>query len=116
MLSLADEMQELLKKQTVSADSAAEQLEQMRSFVSGLINWTQAAAELTDMIRSSSAETKILALNASIEAAKAGEKPKLSDRFPWICATERIKRLKRQSIYPFIWPAFKKKPPVSPKQ
>lgn len=74
--SLADEMQELLKKQTVSADSAAEQLEQMRSFVSGLINWTQAAAELTDMIRSSSAETKILALNASIEAAKAGEKAK----------------------------------------
>lgn len=74
--SLADEMRDLLKKQTASADSAAEQLEQMRNFVSGLINWTQAAVELTDMIRSSSAETKILALNASIEAAKAGEKAK----------------------------------------
>ncbi len=74
--SLANEMQELLKKQTDAADTTAEQLEQMRNFVVGLINWTQAAVELTDIIRSSSAESKILALNASIEAAKAGEKAK----------------------------------------
>ncbi len=74
--SLADEMQDLLKKQTESADSAAQQLDQMRNFVSGLLNWTQVAGELTDMIHSAAAETKILALNASIEAAKAGEKAK----------------------------------------
>ena len=74
--SLADEMQELLKKQINSADTAMEQFNQMQNFISGLINWMQIAGELTDMIRSSSSETKILALNASIEAAKAGEKAK----------------------------------------
>lgn len=74
--SLADKMQELLKTQVHSADSAAQQMEQMKLFVSGLANWASAAIDLTEMIKSSSAETKILALNASIEAAKAGEKAK----------------------------------------
>ena len=74
--SFAEEMQELLKIQIRSADSAAQQMEQMKLFVSGLANWSSAAIELTDIIKSSSAETKILALNASIEAAQAGEKAK----------------------------------------
>ncbi|HAW33247.1 MAG TPA: hypothetical protein DCX19_01165, partial [Alphaproteobacteria bacterium] len=53
-----------------------QRLQQMQNFASGLVKWTQGAGELTDIIRSLAAETKILALNASIESAKAGEKAK----------------------------------------
>lgn len=75
-LSLTDEMQKLLKKQNEASESAGQRLQQMQNFASGLVKWTQGAGELTDIIRSLAAETKILALNASIESAKAGEKAK----------------------------------------
>lgn len=71
-----DEMREMLKKQSDAADAAADRMQRMAVFAAGLTNWVKAAGDLTDAVRSSAAETKILALNASIEAAKAGEKAK----------------------------------------
>ena len=71
-----DEMREMLKKQSDAADAAADRMQRMAVFAAGLSNWVKAAGDLTDAVRSSAAETKILALNASIEAAKAGEKAK----------------------------------------
>lgn len=71
-----DEMREMLKKQSDAADAAADRMQRMAVFAAGLTNWVKAADDLTDAVRSSAAETKILALNASIEAAKAGEKAK----------------------------------------
>lgn len=71
-----DEMREILKKQSDAADAAADRMQRMAVFVAGLSNWVKAAGDLTDAVRLSAAETKILALNASIEAAKAGEKAK----------------------------------------
>ena len=75
-LSLTDEMRKSLKKQNEASESAGQRLQQIRNFAAGLVKWTQGAGELTDIIRSLAAETKILALNASIESAKAGEKAK----------------------------------------
>lgn len=71
-----DDIREMLKKQSDAADAAADRMQRMAVFAAGLTNWVKAAGELTDAVRSSAAETKILALNASIEAAKAGEKAK----------------------------------------
>ena len=68
-----DEMQTLLLKQNVSFENLALYFEQARNFVPKLTEWGRVATELLGMIHSLSAETKILALNASIEAAKVGE-------------------------------------------
>lgn len=59
-----------------SADYSMKTVNQATAFVSDLFEWAKSTLDLTAQIRNNATETKILALNASIEAAKAGEKAK----------------------------------------
>lgn len=68
--------QSLLVKQNSALELLLTQLEQMHRFIPKLTDWGRVAGEFTGIIHSLSAETKILALNASIEAAKVGESAK----------------------------------------
>ncbi|MBR1777019.1 MAG: methyl-accepting chemotaxis protein [Alphaproteobacteria bacterium] len=70
------ETNELLMKQCDSLEALVLQLEQVQRFVPKLTEWGRIAGELTGIIHSLSSETKILSLNASIEAAKSGENAK----------------------------------------
>ena len=74
--SSTDETKNLLMGQENALNMLAAQLEQMHLFLPKLTEWGRVAGELIGMIYSLTAETKILALNASLEAAKAGEKAK----------------------------------------
>lgn len=74
--SSTDETKKLLERQENALNILAAQLEQMHLFLPKLTEWGRVAGELIGMIYSLTAETKILALNASLEAAKAGEKAK----------------------------------------
>ncbi|MBO4520289.1 MAG: HAMP domain-containing protein [Alphaproteobacteria bacterium] len=71
-----DEIQDLFSKQDSLLEIMLVQLQQLQSFVPKLTEWGQVAGELTGTIRSLTSETKILSLNASIEAAKSGESGK----------------------------------------
>lgn len=71
-----DEIQSLFLRQNVSFGHLAVGMKQAQNFIARLTEWGRVAAELTGMIHSLSAETKILSLNASIEAAKLGETAK----------------------------------------
>ena len=70
------EINEILAKQSASFDTLLLQLEQVQRFIPKLTEWGRIAGELTNTIHSLSSETKILSLNASIEAAKSGENVK----------------------------------------
>ncbi len=59
-----------------SSGVAMQNAEQAKVFVTGLLDWARATLEVAAQMRAVAAETKILALNASIEAAKAGDKAK----------------------------------------
>ncbi|MBR4127489.1 MAG: hypothetical protein IKR09_07935 [Alphaproteobacteria bacterium] len=74
--SLFDEMRLLFEKQDSSLGMLVSQLERMQVFVPKLTEWGRIVGELTATLHSLSVETKILSLNASIEAAKAGENAK----------------------------------------
>ena len=74
--SLFDEMRLLFEKQDGSLGMLVSQLERMQVFVPKLTEWGRIVGELTATLHSLSVETKILSLNASIEAAKAGENAK----------------------------------------
>lgn len=74
--SLFDEMRLLFEKQDGSLGMLVSQLERMQVFVPKLTEWGRVVGELTTTLHSLSVETKILSLNASIEAAKAGENAK----------------------------------------
>lgn len=75
-ISVSEDIGRSLDGDATSAAYTVQLMEQVESFVSGLWEWVRVAAELTDLIKKTSAETKILTLNASIEAAKAGDKAK----------------------------------------
>ena len=83
-----DEARLLLESQDASLKGLMSHLEQMQIFVSRLMEWGRVAGELTSMVHSLSVETKILSLNASIEAAKSGENAK---SFGSICLDMRNK-------------------------
>lgn len=83
-----DETRVLLEKQDGSLNALVSHLEQMQIFVSRLMEWGRVAGEMTSLIHSLSVETKILSLNASIEAAKSGENAK---SFSSICLDMRGK-------------------------
>ena len=74
--ALFDEIHALLEKQGENLGILVPHLEQMQRFVAKLMEWGRVAGELTGAIHSLSVETKILSLNASIEAAKSGENAK----------------------------------------
>lgn len=59
-----------------SSGQSMQNAEQAKNFVNGLLDWTRLTLDEAAQMRSTAAETKILALNASIEAAKAGDKAK----------------------------------------
>lgn len=73
-ISVSEDIGRSLDGDATSAAYTVQLTEQLESFVSGLWSWVRVAGELTDSIKKTSAETKILTLNASIEAAKAGDK------------------------------------------
>lgn len=64
------------EKGSEASEAVLKQVDAIKVFSSGLINWAHIMAELSDSVQKMASRTKILALNASIEAAKTGEKAK----------------------------------------
>ena len=64
------------EKESEASGNVLKQAEKIKLFSSGLINWARMMSELSDSIQKIASQTKILALNASIEAVKSGEKAK----------------------------------------
>ncbi|MBR1944712.1 MAG: methyl-accepting chemotaxis protein [Alphaproteobacteria bacterium] len=75
-LSQVDEITSLLFRQNTAVEQMTAQMKQMLSFIPKLTEWGRVAGEMIGTVHSLSSEIKILALNASIEAAKTGEKAK----------------------------------------
>lgn len=69
-----EKLTEAVNRTTQSEAVILEQSARMRSFAGELIEWTQSTTEMTAKIRKMAADSKISALNASIEAAKIGDK------------------------------------------
>ncbi len=59
-----------------SAGFSTQTVQRANDFVTDLFEWAKATLDLTMQVRCAATDTKILALNASIEAAKTGEKAK----------------------------------------
>ena len=59
-----------------SAGFSTKTVQRANDFISDLYRWVKATLDLTMQVRTAATDTKILALNASIEAAKTGEKAK----------------------------------------
>lgn len=62
--------------QEKSCDTMLIFIEQMKTFATGLFQWIRGTVEVSNSVHKTALQTKILALNASIEALKLGTKAK----------------------------------------
>ena len=70
----SDFMMRYSKAQEKTCENMLFLIERMRDFSAGLLQWVRAATEISGAVHKTSLQTKILALNASIEALKLGDK------------------------------------------
>lgn len=70
----SDFMMRYAKAQEKTCENMVFLIERMQDFSAGLLQWVRAASEISSVVHKTSLQTKILALNASIEALKLGDK------------------------------------------
>lgn len=76
LLVSSDDITLNVKEDEKSVQKIAYIMDKAQDFIGGVFDWTRLMLDLSSSVQESSTQTKILALNASIEAAKAGEKHK----------------------------------------
>lgn len=73
-LNSSEQASRYLHESSEAFRGTSEMMERAGAFTSGLLGWAKLMADLTGTVRKAASQAKLLALNASIEAAKSGEK------------------------------------------